>query len=55
MHALKLNIFLRIGAFKKNIKNMTRTRWGAKGSEKRPTVTAEELQKHTSEEAATKL
>lgn len=40
---------------KKTIKNMTRTRWGAKGSEKRPTVTAEELQKHTSEEAATKL
>eukprot|EP00434_Breviolum_minutum_P033808 symbB.v1.2.029916.t1/scaffold3323.1/size59064/2 len=25
-------------------------KWGAKGSEKRPTVTAEELQKHTSEE-----
>lgn len=25
-------------------------RWGAKGSEKRPTVTQEELQKHSSEE-----
>lgn len=54
-HWTSLNIFLWIGVLKKSYQQMTCTRWGAKGSEKRPTVTAEELQKHTSEEATTKL
>ena len=54
LYAHSFNSLPTNGALNKYEKT-TCTRWGAKGSEKRPTVTAEELQKHKSEEAVTKL